>query len=76
MVFPTYSVTSLSIAEDFVAKTKCDGVMAARGLLDNPAMFAGYESTPLECVEKYIYNAVGYGSTHFIMHHHLMVFSN
>jgi tRNA-dihydrouridine synthase 4 len=46
--------------------------MAARGLLENPALFAGYQSTPLEAVEEYLRLAVGYGTTHFIMHHHLM----
>jgi hypothetical protein len=27
------------------------GVMAARGLLENPALFAGYKHTPWKCVQ-------------------------
>uniref|UniRef100_A0A3B4TAL4 tRNA-dihydrouridine(20a/20b) synthase [NAD(P)+]-like n=2 Tax=Seriola dumerili TaxID=41447 RepID=A0A3B4TAL4_SERDU len=34
--------------------TGIDGVMAARGLLANPAMFAGYEDTPLECIWDWV----------------------
>uniref|UniRef100_A0A1I8BDF7 Dus domain-containing protein n=1 Tax=Meloidogyne hapla TaxID=6305 RepID=A0A1I8BDF7_MELHA len=30
--------------------TKADGIMVANGLLDNPAMFAGYLKTPKECI--------------------------
>jgi hypothetical protein len=30
--------------------------MAARGLLANPAMFAGFESTPVECVADWVCN--------------------
>lgn len=30
------------------------GVMAARGMLSNPAMFAGYDSTPLQCVTDWV----------------------
>ena len=30
------------------------GVMAARGILNNPAMFAGYQSTPLQCVTDWV----------------------
>ena len=30
------------------------GVMAARGILNNPAMFAGYQSTPLQCVADWV----------------------
>lgn len=28
--------------------------MAARGMLNNPAMFAGYDSTPLQCVTDWV----------------------
>ena len=28
--------------------------MAARGILANPAMYAGYEETPLECVKDWV----------------------
>jgi hypothetical protein len=31
------------------------GVMAARGILQNPAMFAGYDNTPLDCVKNWVY---------------------
>lgn len=38
--------------------TKADGVMAARGILENPAMFAGYNVTPAECVHKLLGYAI------------------
>jgi tRNA-dihydrouridine synthase len=37
--------------EEIYSKTNVDGVMSARGLLRNPALFAGYEYTPWECIE-------------------------
>lgn len=30
------------------------GVMAARGILTNPAMYAGYSHTPIECVSDWV----------------------
>lgn len=30
------------------------GVMAAQGILNNPAMFAGYDQTPLQCVSDWV----------------------
>ena len=30
--------------------TNADGIMAANGLLENPAFFAGYLKTPKQCV--------------------------
>ena len=45
--------------------------MAARGLLENPALFAGYDKTPWECVERYINYALSFGSNFHIFQHHL-----
>ena len=48
------------------------GVMAARGILDNPAMYAGYSSTPVECVQDWVDIAMASGVTFTQFHHHLM----
>jgi tRNA-dihydrouridine synthase 4 len=45
--------------------------MAARGLLENPAMYAGYNSTPWGCVERYVDYALSYSSNFHIFQHHL-----
>ncbi|XP_029922946.1 tRNA-dihydrouridine(20a/20b) synthase [NAD(P)+]-like isoform X1 [Myripristis murdjan] len=52
--------------------TGVDGVMAARGLLANPAMFAGYEDTPLECVWDWVDIAIEQGTPFTCFHHHLI----
>ncbi|ORX68910.1 FMN-linked oxidoreductase [Linderina pennispora] len=46
-------IFSVEDADEMYEKTGVDGVMSARGLLQNPALFAGYEHTPLEAVQKY-----------------------
>jgi tRNA-dihydrouridine synthase 4 len=48
------------------------GVMAARGLLENPAMYAGHDKTPWGCVERYVDYALSYGSNFHIFQHHLV----
>ncbi|KAK9235130.1 hypothetical protein V1525DRAFT_410936 [Lipomyces kononenkoae] len=45
-----------------VEATGVDGVMAARGLLQNPALFAGYERTPWKAIELLWAYAMEYGS--------------
>ncbi|CAG8567060.1 3900_t:CDS:2 [Acaulospora morrowiae] len=65
-------IFSLTDAEKLYESTKCDGVMSARGLLKNPALFAGFESTPWECIRKFVELSLNYGTNHFIFHHHLM----
>ncbi|KAJ8100863.1 hypothetical protein POJ06DRAFT_249689 [Lipomyces tetrasporus] len=49
-------------AKKIVQVTGADGVMAARGLLQNPALFAGYERTPWKAVELFWSYAMEYGS--------------
>nr|XP_016849499.1 PREDICTED: tRNA-dihydrouridine(20a/20b) synthase [NAD(P)+]-like isoform X1 [Anolis carolinensis] len=63
---------SLKDVEDVHQITGTDGVMVARGLLANPAMFAGYEETPLECVQDWVHIALEHGTPFMCFHHHLM----
>jgi tRNA-dihydrouridine synthase 4 len=71
-VFFNGQVSSLAEADYFQALTSVDGVMSATGLLHNPALFAGYSSTPWAAVMEYMKHAINYGTTSFIFHHHLM----
>ncbi|KAI9270690.1 hypothetical protein BDA99DRAFT_502465 [Phascolomyces articulosus] len=66
------SIFSNKDAEEMYERTGVNGVMSARGLLQNPAFFAGYEVPPWECIEEYVRLALAYGTNHFIFHHHLM----
>ena len=45
---------SLADVKRIAALTCADGVMAARGILENPALFAGYDATPSECVRRFL----------------------
>lgn len=65
-------VRSLEDAAAVCAATGVDGVMAARGILENPAMFAGHDATPLECVERWIGLALETGTPFVTFHHHLI----
>lgn len=49
---------SLSDVERIAELTEADGVMAARGILENPAMFAGYDEVPTKCVQDFLRWAV------------------
>ncbi|PIK62818.1 hypothetical protein BSL78_00269 [Apostichopus japonicus] len=53
-VFANGDVRSVEDAQMFREKTRVDGVMAARGMLQNPAMYAGYSETPLCCVQDWV----------------------
>ena len=55
-----------------VQATRADGVMAARGMLQNPAMFAGFDETPFECIQDWVDIALGTGLTFTSFHHHCM----
>lgn len=66
------NITSEVDVEKVQRMTGVDGVMAAQGLLNNPAMFAGYVETPLPCVKDWVNISLSLG-THFTQfHHHLM----
>ena len=51
-------VRSLEDARETRRRTGCDGVMSARGMLENPAMFAGWPETPAECVRDWLREGV------------------
>ena len=47
--------------------------MSARGILSNPALFAGHQSVPAQCVSDYVNLALEYDGVPFALHHyHLM----
>jgi tRNA-dihydrouridine synthase 4 len=49
-------------------QTGARGVMCARGLLENPALYDGHEMTPLECVRDWISIAFDNGTTFAYFH--------
>ncbi|XP_071071618.1 tRNA-dihydrouridine(20a/20b) synthase [NAD(P)+]-like [Dasypus novemcinctus] len=65
-------IKSLKEAENVWQITGADGVMVARGLLANPAMFAGYEETPLKCIWDWVDIALELGTPYMCFHQHLM----
>lgn len=65
-------IRNLKEVEHVHEMTGADGIMAARGLLANPAMFAGYEETPLRCIQDWVDIALEHGTPFTCFHHHLM----
>ncbi|KAK3912829.1 tRNA-dihydrouridine(20a/20b) synthase [NAD(P)+]-like [Frankliniella fusca] len=65
-------VKSLKGAERLHAETGCKGMMAARGMLSNPAMFRGYPTTPLTCVQDWINISLDLETIFNCFHHHLV----
>lgn len=61
----------LQDAYDIAEQTGVDGVMAVRGVLANPALFAGFEKTPWAAVELFWDLATSYGLPFRITQHHL-----
>ena len=71
---PTLSngdVFTLRDAHDHARVTHVDGVMSARGLLQNPALFKGYESCPWEAVEVFMNRVVKAPIPFKLVVHHL-----
>jgi len=65
-------VKSMNDVENTVAATGVDGVMAARGMLENPAMYAGFDTTPDQCVADWCRLALTTGTPFICFHHHLI----
>lgn len=57
--------------ERFTKYTGCDGVMAVRGILDNPAIFHNFDKTPWMAIELFVHYALSYGLPFRIIQHHL-----
>lgn len=51
--------------------TGCQAVMSARGVLANPALFAGFNKCPWHCLERFIYLCIEIGGLpiQLILHH-------
>ncbi|KAK6462917.1 dihydrouridine synthase [Scheffersomyces coipomensis] len=62
---------SLEDAHRIAEYTGVDGVMSARGVLTNPALFAGYSKTPWSAIELFWDLATSYGLPFRITQHHL-----
>lgn len=62
---------TLSDVNEIAAATGADGVMAARGILENPALFARSNTTPAECVHKFLECAVRYPIPYPLVLHHV-----
>ncbi|KAL7023419.1 hypothetical protein ACKWTF_012605 [Chironomus riparius] len=67
-------VSSLDDANKFYEHTRCDGFMSARGMLANPALFAGYKETPVSCIHDWIdiHHQQNDRMTFQNFHHHLV----
>ena len=65
------SILSMDEAERVAKITGCNGIMAARGLLANPAMFNGNDITPIETIYEFVRNSLKYGSSSFVFQQHL-----
>ncbi|XP_013399266.1 tRNA-dihydrouridine(20a/20b) synthase [NAD(P)+]-like [Lingula anatina] len=65
-------IRSVEDAKRIQEVTGVDGVMAARGILQNPAMYAGYDATPVQCVRDWLDIALSQGLSFTTFHHHLM----
>lgn len=64
-------VKSLEEAEKLHALTKCEGIMVARGILTNPALFAGFPVTPVDCIAQWVALGLQFEPNFQVFHHHL-----
>lgn len=57
-IFANGDAYTAADVKEIASITQTDGVMAARGILENPALFVGYNLTPKECALKFMEYAV------------------
>lgn len=60
-----------SDVEKITALTDVDGVMAARGILENPALFAGHDFLPVDCIYKFVEKAARHPIPFPLALHHI-----
>jgi len=65
-------IKTLEDVEKVQNYTGCKGVMAARGILNNPAMYSGATTTPSQCVADWTRIALERGTPFTTFHHHLI----
>lgn len=65
-------IRTLDGANELYEQTKCDGLMSARGILSNPTLFAGTDTTTVACLQHWIDIANANPNVTFqCFHHHL-----
>jgi tRNA-dihydrouridine synthase 4 len=66
-------ICSVADADARFEATGCDGMMTARSILTNPALFAGYDKTPLCCLQDFLDLSAKAGPNIIFQcfHHHL-----
>ncbi|KAG6451819.1 tRNA-dihydrouridine(20a/20b) synthase [NAD(P)+]-like isoform X2 [Manduca sexta] len=68
-------VKTLLEADKMHEEVQCDGVMAASGLLTNPALFSGANRTPLSCIKQWMdMKDLSKNNITFQCYHHHLVF--
>jgi len=71
-IFGNGNCFSLSDVQTWKDKTGVNGVMAGRGVLQNPALFGGYQETPKAVVRDWLTIALALGLPTHKIHQHLM----
>lgn len=65
-------IKDLRSAETLFKESRCEGVMSARGILTNPALFSGHSATPLICVQDWLDITATIPTEFQCFHHHLV----
>ncbi|XP_011501791.1 PREDICTED: tRNA-dihydrouridine(20a/20b) synthase [NAD(P)+]-like [Ceratosolen solmsi marchali] len=66
------NVKCLEDAMNLYTESNCNGIMVAGGILNNPALFSGYRSTPVECIRDWINITSSVPTTFLCFHNHLV----